>query len=84
MNQEMMTNEKIITFDIAIDGSIHDVQGELEGVVIDPLLIHRLMDNAQKALIDEEVVTISVTTKQYLLRITANGAKYSCIVKMNR
>lgn len=79
-----MSAEKVVTFDITIDGSIHDVKGELDGVVIDPLLIHRLLDNAQKALIDEEVVTISVTTKQYLLRITANGAKYSCFIKMNQ
>ena len=77
-----MSNDTI-TFDITIDGSIQDVKGNIEGIVLDPLLIHRLLDNAQKSLVDEEVVSLTVSTNDYTLRISANGAKYSGIIKRN-
>lgn len=76
-------SENIVTFDITIDGSIQDIKGNIDGIVLEPLLIHRLLDNAQKALIDEEVVTLTVSTDDYTLKISANGAKYTGIVKRN-
>ena len=79
----MSTDTDTITFDITIDGSIQDVKGNMEGINLDPLLIHRLLDNAQKALIDEEVVSLTATTDDYTLRIAANGAKYSGVIKRN-
>ena len=79
---QKMSNDTI-TFDITIDGSIQDVKGSIEGIVLDPLLIHRLLDNAQKSLIDEEVVSLTASTNDYTLKISANGAKYSGIIKRN-
>ena len=77
-----MSND-MITFDITIDGSIQDVKGNLDGVILDPILIHRLLDNAQKALIDEEVVSFTALTDDFTIKISANGAKYSGVIKRN-
>lgn len=79
----MTTKKPVMTFDITIDGSLQDVKGDIEGVIPDQQTIHKLLYNAQKVLIDEEVVCVTLSSKLYTMRITANGAKFTGVVTRN-
>ena len=72
-----------VTFDITIDGSIQDISGNIEGINLEENYIHKLLYYAQKTLIDEEVVSVTIKSNEITLRIVANGAKFSGIIQKN-
>jgi len=79
----MASSDIVLSFDITIDGSIQDVKGTFNDGVLDQQVIHQLLYYAQKTLVDEEVVCITVKSNKYTLKIVANGAKFSGIIRRN-
>lgn len=76
----MSEGRVLLTFEIALDGTIQNVQGEAEELLPDQQLMHRLLFAAKKTLIDEEVVSITVNCDQYTLKISASGAIFTGII----
>lgn len=72
-----------MTFEIALDGTLQNIRGDIEGFTPDQQLIHRLLFAAQKSLIDEEVVSMTVASGDYILKIAASGAIFTGIVSKN-
>ena len=66
-----------ITFEIAPDGSVLNIKGnDMNQVNIDETAIKRLLYYTQKCLVDENVITITATSKKYTLSLTATGTQY--------
>ena len=64
-------------FELSLDGNIKKVQGYNTENIPDQQVIHRLLFAAQKALIDEEVSTITAKTDKYILEITATDTNFA-------
>ena len=75
-----MSGNEILSFEIALDGTIQKMQGDINGFVPQQEVIHRLLFAAQKALIDEEVVSITATTDKYMIKISATGVNFAGVV----
>jgi hypothetical protein len=75
-----MDRNVLLTFDVALDGTLQNLNGSINGQVPDAQLIHRLLFAAKKTLLDEEVLGITVNSDKYILKISANGAQFSGVV----
>jgi hypothetical protein len=70
----------ILTFEIAMDGSLQNVKGQIEGGVLDGQLIHRLLVAAKQSLIDDDMVGITVNSDKYIFKLSASGPLYTGVV----
>lgn len=75
-----MAQTTVLTFDIALDGTMQNVRGSIDGRVPDSRVISRLLFAGSKLLVDEEVASVTVSTDQYVMRISASGANFSVVV----
>lgn len=79
-----MAQTTILTFDVAIDGTMQNIKGDIDGYIPDNKLINRLLFAGNKLLIDEEVASLTVSTDKYLMKISASGANFSVVIsKLN-
>ena len=70
----------LVTFEVAIDGTIQNVNGDSDIALPDQQLIHRLLYAAKKSLVDEEVISITATSDKYMLTISASGAIFKGVI----
>ena len=75
-----MEKRPILSFDIALDGTMQNIKGDIDGKLPDKKVMNRLLFAANKLLTDEEVSSITIHTDSYVLRLSAAGANFSCIV----
>ena len=75
-----MEKKPILSFDIALDGTMQNVKGDIDGTIPDRKVMNRLLFAANKLLTDEEVSSITIHTDKYVLRVSASGANFSCVV----
>jgi hypothetical protein len=70
----------VLTFEIALDGSLQNVNGGIEDQILDGQLIQRLLFAAKQTLTDDEVVGITVNSDKYIFKLSASGPLYTGIV----
>ena len=75
-----MSGKVLLTFEIALDGTVQNIRGDSDVPLPDQQVIHRLLYAAKKTLIDEEVVSITASSDKYMLRIAASGAIFTGVV----
>ena len=78
--QAMSENKVLLTFEIALDGTIQNVSGDCDFPVPGQQVIHRLLYAAKKTLVDEEVVSITASSDKYMLSISASGAIFKGVI----
>jgi hypothetical protein len=75
--------EVVLRFEIALDGVMQNVTGDLNGQIPDQQILHRLLSASQKVLLDEELICITVTSDKYTLKISSKGALFAGVVTIN-
>ena len=75
-----MSGKVLLTFEIALDGTIQNIRGDSDVPLPDQQVIHRLLYAAKWTLIDEEVLSITASSDKYMLRIAASGAIFTGVV----
>jgi hypothetical protein len=70
----------VLQFDISVDGVMQNITGDLNGRIPDEKTLDRLLSAAQKCLLDEELLCVTVTSDKYTLKISSKSGIFTGIV----